>query len=609
MARKKFIFTIILFLHSIIAVWAIPARPGGMLKTQPDGSIITLYLHGDEYLHYHTTEDGYSVVKDRNGYYVYAQSSQGCLIPTGRIAHSPLSRSTEERIWLQGIEKHQRPVLKDEKLLEREAEMSRRAHARRAAIKGAPLYDYSNFKSLVILVQFNDRKFSMPNSKQLFSDIFSKENYKGFDDTPLGQYTGSVRDYFFDNSNGRFLPQFDIVGPITIDFSQYDANGSENARILTKAAIEAADSQVDFSLYDGDEDGVVDMVYFVFAGLTSSESDDERLIWPHAGTIWDNGYVTLDGIQLGQYACSSEFLGSDSEYFGDVLHISGIGTICHEISHVLGLPDLYDTDGETNGLCDHPNEWSIMSEGGYQNHGLTPTGYTLYERYALGFATPELIDEPGNYTLPPIGESNKGYRLNTPVENEFFLLENRQTKSKWDQYLPGHGMLVFRVDSTYAPLWSYNKVNCFSKRKCFELIRAASNDDYGASSSDPFPGSKDVHSLTNTSKPGNLLTWSSQPNAFCLDNIDEDSDGIVSFSVVKVQKANFVPGDDNDDGTVNFADVEEVKNYIFGRASTSFNGDAADMNGDGIINAADIVLIINAMNNVQNHKDTNLNIR
>ena len=593
--QVRLVLAAVLLLYGFVSVLAIPAQRGSAVMRQPDGSSVTLCLHGDEYLHYTTTEDGYSVVKDHDGFYVYAELQEGSLVGTGRIAHDQQSRSEEEQAWLQGVKKYQKPAMSRRRMAEREAEMSRRAAKLQAAVKGAPRYNYKDFRGLVILIEYNDCKFSIPDSKQVFSDMFCKENYTGYDDTPLGQFTGSVRDYFYDNSNGVFSPQFDFVGPIAIDYSQYYVNGTDNCLQLVKAAAEAVDSLIDYSLYDGDHDGVVDLVYLIFAGLGSHcIGNDPRLLWPHELEFYDpTDYspVKLDGIQLGFYACSTELGGIESYNF-----LTGVGTVCHEVSHVLGLQDFYDMDYEEHGQSADPDGWSIMASGANLNNGRTPAGYTLYERYALGFATPELIDKPGDYTLHPIGDTNMGYRLNSPEEKEYFLLENRQQTSKWDQSLPGHGMLVFRVDSTYAPFWTLNVVNAYAERNCFVLVRAGGADDYpSAKPSDPFPGTMGVHRLTNTTSPANLLTRRFKPNDFCLLDINEGMFGDVSFRVVTAQEASFTPGDANGDGVVNAADIVEVVNYIMGSPSAVFDESAADMNGDGVINAADIVFIVNCI--------------
>ncbi len=535
--RRLLLLAIAMLLCTSMAM-AVPARPGTARIAQPDGSMLTVRLVGDEYLHFYTTDDGYSVVRRDDGFYAYAQKgADGQLVATGRTAHDSAQRTADEQAWLKGVKKRLAPQMTARAARERDAEYVRRAQARqarRAAAAQAPVYNYNNFRGLIILVEFNDRVFSRSNYASMMEDMVNKEDYRGYDNSQYGRYTGSVRDYFYDNSDGLFSPQFDVVGPVTVDYSQYHPEGFDNMSEITIGALEAADSLVDYSQYDGDGDGMVDMVYFIFAGLGSNMTgNDERLVWPHAGYIYNNNsssrWVIKDGVYMGRYACSTELLGSANWHI-----IDGIGTICHEFSHVLGVMDLYDTDYEkSGGETPHPGEWSIMSGGSYMNNSRTPVGYNIYERYAMGFATPQLIGGEGSFTLESVGYSNTGYRLDTPVKKEFFLMENRQQTDKWDRYLPGHGLLVYRVDSTSTNVWQQNNVNVNPKHMYFELLRAGGNNGASAQASDPFPGSRKVTTLNNSTSPANLLTWANKPNKLGLDNIAEKN-GIVTFDVLDV---------------------------------------------------------------------------
>lgn len=522
---KRVCLFLIIFLLGVNKLLAIPANPKPFRVQQPDGTYVTIRLHGDEYLHYTTTLDGYTLVKNEKGYYVYADYHQDRLIPTSMVAHDTDSRSRSESAFIADLTKHIKPALTISNRERKNAAMSRRHHALKSRT-----FDYDNFRGLVILVEFNDCSFSRDDFPQIANDMLNCENYRGYDDSRLGKFTGSVRDYFQDNSFGQFSPQFDVVGPVKIDYSQYDANGTENTRPLILAAVDAADDIVDYSLYDCNQDGEAEPIYFIFAGLGSHIfGNDPRLIWPHEFQIYsytDNtlSRVTKDGVQLREYACSTELMYAD--------YLSGISPICHEFCHTLGLPDLYDTDFDASGGESYtPDSWSVMDDGSYNNNERTPPALSLYERYALGFTTPIMIREEGNLQLESIETSNAGFRLDTPVENEFFLLENRQKDTKWDAYLPGHGMLVFRVDSTDANIWWGGVVNNNPEHNYFELLRAGGEEyDY---KSDPFPGTKNVTSLTNETSPANLLTWNKTPNQFGLRNITE-TDGIISFAVVDV---------------------------------------------------------------------------
>ena len=334
--------------------------------------------------------------------------------------------------------------------------------------------------------------------------------------------TGSVRDYFYDNSYQIFDPVFDVVGPVTVNYSCTYPQSTSRADVIFNAALDSIDATVDFNDYDTDGDGEVDMVFFLVAGYSANYSgNNENYLWPHMYYLyWTPPH---DGVSFGLYACSTEIAGWEN-YWTD---INGIGTFCHEFGHVLGLPDLYDTDySGSGGESRNPGDWSIMAGGSGDNFGRNPVGYSLYERYALGFADPIVIDSGAEITLPPLDESNQGYRLNTPNKNEFFLIENRQ-RGKWDKFLPGQGMMIARVDSTNENIWWMNEVNCNPSHMYYELLRA--NYIGQDSEHDPFPGASGVTSITNFTKPS-LLTWDKKFNDYAIFDIAEN-EGMITFVV------------------------------------------------------------------------------
>ena len=522
--------TIVVMLAIItVSIMAIPAHKKPIQVTQPDGTTVTIQLHGDEWLHFNTTADGYSVVKNQQGFYVYAEKKNGELKATQMMAHNAHERKANELAFLQNVKKYQVPDMTPAN-----ATMKGRVEAigaqRRA--QGNRATNYENFKGLIVLIQYNDKEFSREDYPTIINDMVNQQNYTGFDNN---QRTGSVRDYFTDNSEGKFQPQFDVVGPYTVNYSQYDANvnGGKCRKILVDA-LNQADADVNFKNYDGDSDGAVDLVFFIMAGNGANYGgNDENLWWPHRSVIFDEDkhtYIYKDGVMLWDYASATELCGHTA--YPQSVFIDGIGTICHEFSHVLGLPDFYDSDYEENGQSVTPGDWSLMDSGCYLDNAFTPAGYSLYERYMVGFTDNlETISQPGDYTLEPLANNQKGYRLNTPEPNEFFVMENRQKNAfKWDAYLPGNGMLVHRVDLSNQSVWQSNTVNANPKHNYYELLRADGVKG-GASASDPFPGSKKVHELTNVSSPANLKTWAGKENQFGLTNILQDTDGNITFTI------------------------------------------------------------------------------
>ena len=525
MKRLSLLFSAV---FAVCSLMARPAHRGQAQVTQPDGSLLTICLHGDEWQSFSTTSDGYTVVKDQQGYYVYAQLKDGMLKASSQMAHNAESRTQEEKAYLRNTQKHLKPEMVPQTVETKRLGRSRQQQT--LADRRTSGYDYNNFRGLVILVEFTDMQFSRNDYHDLLNDMINKENYTGFDDQ---QYSGSVRDYFNDNSMGKFKPAFDVIGPFQINHSQYE--GRMNTLDLINDALNIADGSVNYADYDGDNDGKVDLVFFVFAGYGSCfAGNDERLLWPHRSVIRNNGnLVKKDGVRFYDYACSVEMFG-----LKDYAVIDGIGTICHEFSHVLGLPDFYDTDYEENGQSITPDDWSLMAGGVDFNNGRTPIGYSLYERWSVGFADdPQEISAEGAYVLNPLSTSNTGYLMNTPVSNEYFLFESRHKNMfKWDQYLPGSGMLVHRVDKTNLWAWTNFQVNSNPEHNYYQVVKAmgdgnpTTNQGHTGSPYDVFPGRGKVKTLHSATSPANLKTWNGTNTPWALYNIAM-SKGVVTFDV------------------------------------------------------------------------------
>ncbi len=498
-----------------------PAHPHPVTISQPDGTSLTLKLVGDEFYHFNTTADGYTLLQNKEGYYVYAQQQGENIVPSQVVAHDASQRNAAEQAFVSKLPKHltTTPSVK----------RAQKLRATRDGQAKEEQFDYTKFKGLVVLINYTDRQFNLSDANAFYDDMLNTHNYTGFSINNRWQSCpGSVRDYFYDNSNGMFDPHFDVLGPVNVDYTCTTPQGSSNASGIFKAALDAVDDEVDFSQYDTDGDSFVDMVFFIVAGYSASYSGNNNdYLWPHKYVLINPAtysYYDYDNVYIGTYACSTEIYGWES--YGYTMP-AGIGTICHEFSHVLGLPDFYDTDYGANGQSNHPDDWDVMAGGSHSNYGRIPVGYSIFERYALGFAQPTEITTTGNYTLRNVATHNEGYILRTPVDNEYFIMENRQQSGKWDQALPGHGMLVARVDSTNADVWWSNSVNDDPRHNYYEIVRAGNGN--GASGSDPFPGTAGVTEITNVSTPS-LLTWGGVFNPYNILNIQENG-GIITFEV------------------------------------------------------------------------------
>ena len=511
---------------------AVPADPTPAQVTQPDGSKLTLVLHGDEFFNYLTTIDGYTVVKNNAGFYTYAQLKGDQLIPSHFIARDENQRTDADRAAIANLPKG----LTSPAMVQNGKKMKEHRNNLIRGIGHGGHMDYSKFRGLIILINYTDRKFddyvpSNYNPVDFYEAMVNSHDYQGFT-LPFGtkiEAMGSVRDYYYDNSFHQFDPHFDILGPVDVPFACTDAHQFRCDSIFF-AALEALDPEVDFSQYDTDEDGTADMVFFMVAGHGSDVTANNRdYLWPHMKNF-ENSPV-LDGVNFSLYACSTNMTGEEDEYRINYNNVAGIGTLCHEFSHCLGLPDFYDADGEGSGGTNrnYPMTWSIMASGFRSNNGRNPAGYSLFERYALGFAQPTLIEGPDTISIPALEKTNMGYRMNTANEGEYFIIENRQ-RIKWDKNLAGPGMLIWRVDSSNVDVWENNLVNSNPERSYYELIRAkfsGLSDSYN----DPFPGVSNVTSISNITQPS-LRTWDGKMSQYAFVDISQ-ADSIITFVVIE----------------------------------------------------------------------------
>ncbi len=516
---KKITFLLMAFITAIMAS-AEPANPTPVNVAQPDGTTLQLKLVGDEFYHFNTTIDGYTII-NVNGTWEYAVNKSDELRASGVMAHDPGARSAQETQLVASLKKHI-----TSNAATNQARLNRATRDKKSSQSREPVVDYSLFRGLIILINFNDKQFLMDDPNDFYDKLCNTENYTGFyHNNRFQRCTGSVRDYYYDNSMGQFDPVFDIVGPVNLDYSCLE--GNDKAREIFKAALDAVDDQVDFTQYDADNNGEIDMVFFMVAGYSSSYSgNNSGYLWPHMSYLFNwstwEPYI-YDGMEMGSYASSCEIYGWESQ---NSTMPNAIGTICHEFGHVLGLPDLYDTDySGSGGESNHPGAWDVMAGGSGNNYGRNPVGYSLWERIELGFTpTPPQL-ELGACELQPVDISNTGYMMQSPNEAEYFLFENRQ-HGKWDAALPGHGMVITRVDLSNQRAWWNNDVNSDPSHNYYEIIRAS-----GADAADvPFPGNHNVTYINSSSDPA-LLPWTGEACTLAINNISEDN-SVITFNVV-----------------------------------------------------------------------------
>ena len=405
---NRFIFSFIVCALSVSSIYAIPARKDINTYIQPDGLKISIELIGDEYGSYYRTTDGLMVDKDSESVWKYVISIENGYNKLSSIsAHNRINRDNEEIKLIQSINQRalieKANIIRNQKLLERSLLYSPQNKLTRSLTPNVGPYStndfpsFGNIKGLVILAEFPDKQFSMSDT-EIKSRYNAMLNQSGYSDTVSMEGVerigaiGSVKDYFESQSFGLFSPTFDVVGPITANYgyAYYGANvggvrgdDSKNASKLVSEVCSKAKNLVNFADYDANSDRIVDFVYVIYAGQGENFSgSDPYTIWPHQWEI---------SLQVGTkivrpYACSSELFYN----YNDVL--DGIGTICHEFSHIIGLPDFYSVTNNQDVFA--MSSWSVMDYGSYDNYGFAPTGYTALERYSLGWMDLTDISDP-----------------------------------------------------------------------------------------------------------------------------------------------------------------------------------------------------------------------
>ena len=495
-----------------ISLLAVPAKRDVRTVTQPDGTTLRIKLVGDEFHHFVLTEDNMLLSEAPDGTYCYATlNAQGILETTGVQAsdlavrsYVPTQAMSLNDVDMQAVRKSPRRIPQTGVGLD----------VTTFPGKGSP-------NVLILLVQYQDVKFQVPNPSEYYERMLNEEGFSDYGGT------GSVKDYFTQNSLGQFTPHFTALGPVTLSNKQSYYGGNDlwgndkNPEQMVIEGIKALDSQVDFSIYDNDGDGKLDNVYVIYAGQGEANYGSANTVWPHSYDLsTSNLQFTVDGVMVDHYACSNEWENTRPD---------GIGTFVHEFSHVMGLPDLYTTS-YNSAQYDTPGAYSVLDYGPYNNDGCTPPAYSIYERNSMGWCEPEMIEGPLNGSMEHILSSNAGYIIPTSKNTEFFLLENRQ-KEGWDAYIPGHGMLIWHIDFNQS-VWTANEVNNTRSHQYVDIEEAnnqRNNDDDATMAGYPFPGTSNVTSFTDDTTPS-MKTWSNARLNLPITYIAEN-DGVITFLV------------------------------------------------------------------------------
>jgi immune inhibitor A len=363
---------------------------------------------------------------------------------------------------------------------------------------------------LMILVDFSDMPSTQGRNTRPgeFDTLAFSEGLR----TP-----GSMNDYYLETSYGQVC----LTGQITqwyrmpetyayyVDGQRGFGSYPNNAQGLTEDAVAAADPDINFDLYDNDDDGYVDALFVVHAGPGYEDTGNLNYIHSHA---WSIHTTQVDQVYVSGYSMEPEETGSGS--------LIKIGVFCHEFGHVLGLPDLYDYGYDSDGT----GMWSIMSGGSWGGGGATPVHFDGWSKLHLGWVNPtiptqnlthEQIDaveySPDIYVL---------YSHGIP-HSQYFIVENRRQR-KFDVSIPGSGLLIYHVDET---------VQSNDDQTHYHVAVEQADGDYdlennqGSDNGDPWPGSTNNRTFDDTSVPNSNLYFNI-PSDVSVDGIS-NSDSIM----------------------------------------------------------------------------------
>ena len=505
------------------ATFAVPADPKPVTVKQPNGKTLTFYLKGDERMSWAVTLDGYSLLNNKDGNFVYAiKNSDGNMVASSVLACNAEQRNSQENTFLASVPKYITYSTTQKQMYNKlwESKVPTKAYKQNHfPAKGGKK------NLLVVLVSFADLEFS--TDKSVFEDMCMQENYKG---------SGSISQYYYTTSGGELDLQIDVVGPVTLPNSMEYYGGHEtrnyggtsyeikdkNTKDFVRHAIAAVNDLVDFSKYDNDGDGIVDDIAFIYAGTPESTTGHPNEIWPHSS---ETQFTELyDGVRINRYTCSAE--KPDQV----------IGTFCHEFGHALGLPDEYDTDyAQSGGESVTVGSWSLMCQGSYNNNQNTPPLWSAGQKIRTGWIDTVIVLDvmQDSLRLPVItGSHDTAYRINISGTQEFFLIESRK-KHGFDSFLPGEGLLIYHGQMDKIDSWNKygnNSINVTPADRGWFIEPADGllNSTTGAAAS--FPGAKNIRNFVKGAANYPKLVKGTPLDTISVTNVQYLNDTVMLFN-------------------------------------------------------------------------------
>ncbi|OGD74456.1 MAG: hypothetical protein A2Y64_01690 [Candidatus Coatesbacteria bacterium RBG_13_66_14] len=401
-----------------------------------------------------------------------------------------------------------------------------------------PLPTPSVMGAIAVLVDFPDHQADRgAHPRSAYEEmLFSQGTYE----------TGSLRDYW----NTASYDAFDLAGGVsgwyrTVEnyYDYYDDGNfglSYGGFRVARAAAQLADPTVDFGDYDndgpdgvpnsGDDDGEVDLFMVYHAGPDGADTGDPHDIWSHMSSYFD--YTTNDPAAGGGFITIEAYDIQAEEHPDGSL--SGISVACHEMGHLLGLPDLYDYDRWDWGA----GLWCLMSYGAWGADGLDdryPSFPSAWCRSDLGWTeVVNLGSDADDLVVHPAETHDTVYTLwrdGAPDPNQWFYLENRQRLDP-EPVLVGEGLLIWHIYSGahgFGFYWSdldLEQADGLNELDQGDGQRPDPEEDDLGDDGDPFPGSTENTRFADETNPGSR-DRAGNPTWVSVTRIRESGDDII----------------------------------------------------------------------------------
>jgi len=437
--RRGLLISIIILLTATVA-GAAPHGGEEFWLSQPDGSLVSVRVFGDEFHQDVESPDGYTLVRGGDGWIYYAElSADGSeYVPTG-VRYTGASRAPGLRKGLRIsknsiINKHRKAreaLGYDELIAPRPSQLLSKSQAGPDGVSPAPRTEPQIVVGLTLLIDFPDQKSNV--TQAAINDFCNRKG--GVNGTNAA---GSVFDYFYDVSNG-LLEYRNIVTPfVTVDSNKtYYDRGTDYRyvpELLASALGKLRALGVDLSEITTEVTGSgnnrrnVALALNVFYAGSPTQGWANGL-WPHSGTMRQSSSSTIDGVSFSSYQLSSLGTGGSPP---------GIGTFVHENGHmVLKWPDLYsyESPSHSNGV----GAWCVMNSTNNSN----PQQPNPYLRDLAGWieVTPITDATLGVFTHEANGHTAYKYARNA---QESYYIEARRRVGR-SANIPGSGLAIWHI--------------------------------------------------------------------------------------------------------------------------------------------------------------------